>query len=117
MTEITLFCLLEGTDSFFPVDIERTKTVGHLKDAIKDKKSPSPPKFKDIAADELTLWRVSIPVVNLPALLAPLSDKKKLLDSLPDKTKLEATEDISEGVSGRAAQEDNPPHRPTPSVR
>jgi hypothetical protein len=45
----------------------------------------SHPKFDDIAADELTLWKVAIPV----GLLASLPDKKKLLDSLQNKTKLD----------------------------
>ncbi|KAG0345653.1 hypothetical protein BGZ54_005466, partial [Gamsiella multidivaricata] len=65
---------------------------GELKDLIKTKKSP---RFNDVASDELTLWRVSIPVADdnnddndddndddddLPILLTdiPKNDKKKL---------------------------------------
>ncbi|KAF9344422.1 hypothetical protein BGX26_004390, partial [Mortierella sp. AD094] len=57
-----------------------TCSVSALKKLIKAEKTP---KFDDIAADELTLWRVSIPVTeddeDVPVLLEPLIDKKKLL--------------------------------------
>jgi hypothetical protein len=58
----TLFCVVEGesTSNAFPVEIEPTKSIGSLKDAIKTKKSP---RFNDIAADKLKLYKVSIPVV------------------------------------------------------
>ncbi|KAF9147746.1 hypothetical protein BGX20_006565, partial [Mortierella sp. AD010] len=42
----------------FPVDILDSETVGDLKNAIKEKKKP---KLDNIAADELTLWKVEIP--------------------------------------------------------
>lgn len=64
-----------------------SETVDGLKKEIKHQKAPG---FDDIAADELTLWRVSIPVADdndevddnndLPILLnnIPKNDKKKL---------------------------------------
>ena len=57
MTEITLFCLVNGDNpkNAFPVHFEDSKLVGDLKDAIKKKRSP---RFDDIAADELDLWKV-----------------------------------------------------------
>ncbi|KAK3806980.1 MAG: hypothetical protein J3Q66DRAFT_418650 [Benniella sp.] len=59
MTELlTLLCIIERWKACFPVDIERSKTVGHLKDAIKVE---CPVTLKDIAAKDLTLWRVEIP--------------------------------------------------------
>jgi Crinkler effector protein N-terminal domain len=80
---LTLFCLLDGeaTSQAFSVDIEQTKTVDQLKKVIKTEKAP---RFDDVAADELTLWRVSIPIVEegdeLPILLDNVDDKvnKKL---------------------------------------
>ncbi|KAG0011591.1 hypothetical protein BGZ81_002101, partial [Podila clonocystis] len=61
--------------------MDPAKSVDHLKDLIKAKKAP---RFDDIAADELTLWRVSIPITDsddLPILLDNVTDKdkKKLL--------------------------------------
>ncbi|KAG0167291.1 hypothetical protein DFQ30_006200, partial [Apophysomyces sp. BC1015] len=55
-----LFCLIDGEllKNAFPVEIDSTSTVGHLKDAIKLKKSNF---FKDVDADNLTLWLVKIP--------------------------------------------------------
>ncbi|KAG9065188.1 hypothetical protein KI688_002511 [Linnemannia hyalina] len=52
---LTLFCLVDGA---FPVEIESTKTIGDLKKLIKAEQSPD---FDDIVANNLTLWRVSIP--------------------------------------------------------
>jgi hypothetical protein len=42
----------------FQVEIEKTKTVAALKDAIKDKKTHT---FRDVDADSLDLWVASIP--------------------------------------------------------
>ncbi|KAF9310238.1 hypothetical protein BG003_008776, partial [Podila horticola] len=57
----TLFCLVDGeaTSNAFPIEIMPTKTIGHLKDLIKVKK---PNDFRDIDANNLTLWRVTIPI-------------------------------------------------------
>ncbi|CAG8610081.1 3498_t:CDS:2, partial [Paraglomus occultum] len=55
---ITLFCLVQGTPAF-PVDIDKNRTVGHLKDAIKAKKAP---EFDSWPPDKLRLWKVEIPV-------------------------------------------------------
>ncbi|KAF9308194.1 hypothetical protein BG003_011449, partial [Podila horticola] len=81
---MSLFYLVDGeaTSNAFPVEIESTKTIDDLKDLIKNKKTP---RFDDIAADELTLWRVSIPDADddddddLPILLdnIPGKDRKK----------------------------------------
>ncbi|KAK5799406.1 hypothetical protein F5H01DRAFT_418077 [Linnemannia elongata] len=98
---LTLFCLVDGesTSNAFPVGIESTKTFGDLKEFIKVKKTP---EFNDIAADKLTLWRVSIPITDdddeVPLLLNNVTDKDKkklgpatrlskvFLDSLPEMT-------------------------------
>ena len=57
---ITLLCLVKGNTlaNAFPVDIDKDQLVGHLKDAIKVKKSP---EFDNFSADRLKLWKVMIP--------------------------------------------------------
>ncbi|KAF9920028.1 hypothetical protein BGZ67_001615, partial [Mortierella alpina] len=75
---LTLFCLVDGDSMPFSVDIDASKTVDHLKKLIKTEKTP---RFDDVAADELTLWRVSIPDDDdndLPVLLGSVPEKKKL---------------------------------------
>jgi hypothetical protein len=57
----TIFCLLEGRGGPFPVDINETQTVAHLKDAIKTKKSVA---LADVDADDLTLYHVNLKYVN-----------------------------------------------------
>ncbi|KAI8049520.1 hypothetical protein BDF22DRAFT_657730 [Syncephalis plumigaleata] len=76
--DIRFFCVVDGESSFnaFSVKIASTKTVGNLKDLIKTEKSP---EFNDIDANELILWRVSIPDDDdNPILLNSLSEKKIL---------------------------------------
>src|SRR3954469_3238651 len=57
---ITLLCLVKGSTlaNAFPVDIEKEQLVGHLKKVIKAEKHKT---FHDVEADELKLWKVSIP--------------------------------------------------------
>ncbi|KAG0039332.1 hypothetical protein BGZ83_002824, partial [Gryganskiella cystojenkinii] len=73
----------------FPVEIESHKTIGQLKKAIKDEKTP---RFDDAAADELTLWKVSIIVVSK-------KDRKEIsLADVPSTSKeeLDETDDVSD---------------------
>jgi hypothetical protein len=68
---ITLFCwILDVSVTAFPVDIEHSITVGHLKDAILKKKSPM---FANVDTDQLTLWKVSgfSPLLQNYALKSP----------------------------------------------
>ncbi|KAK3810222.1 MAG: hypothetical protein J3Q66DRAFT_64670 [Benniella sp.] len=51
---------------FRSLSSEPTKIIGELKDAIK-----KTPRFDDVAADELALWRVSFPV-------APKKERKEI---------------------------------------
>ncbi|KAF8926231.1 hypothetical protein BGZ47_002836 [Haplosporangium gracile] len=74
-TLITLFCLVDGESTSFPVKIESTETVGDLKKLIK---TETPDTFNGVDAKDLILWKVSIPV-------APKKDRKEI--SLDD-TKL-----------------------------
>jgi hypothetical protein len=46
MTQITIFGFMEGESTFFPVDIEETKTVAHLKEAVKLKMELKGPASK-----------------------------------------------------------------------
>ncbi|KAF9310445.1 hypothetical protein BG003_008544 [Podila horticola] len=79
MVDITLFCLQNGesASSVFPVNLSPDDSIGNLKKLIKTEKAP---EFDDIAADKLTLWRVSIPITDgdeLPILLDNVADKDK----------------------------------------
>ena len=58
---LDLNCLVLGHDTsrIFPIEIAERKTVGALKDVIKDKKEHA---FRHVDADALLLWKVSIPV-------------------------------------------------------
>ncbi|KAG0338858.1 hypothetical protein BG004_007051 [Podila humilis] len=58
---LKLFCVVNGESTPFPGKNKLTETVGDLKDAIKAKK---PNDFGDIDADQLTLWRICIPVFD-----------------------------------------------------
>jgi len=93
MAILNIFCVIEGETKSFSVDIERTKTVDHLKKAIKADQSPD---LDHINPKNLTLWRVDIPVNDLPALLGSWKDKQNLLNFLSSKKQLEATEDLSD---------------------
>ena len=61
---LQLNCLQLGDpiDNIFPIEIGDSKTVGALKDFIKDKKRPV---FDHIFADNLVLWKVVISVDTL----------------------------------------------------
>ena len=65
--ESSLACWIVGLDdaNAFPVDILLSKTVGHLKKAIKKEKEPI---FNHIAADQLEIWKASDPVRSVPAI-------------------------------------------------
>jgi hypothetical protein len=53
---LTLFCWILGVSNHpFSVDIEDTRTVDHLKEAIVKKK---PTAFANVDPDQLTLWKV-----------------------------------------------------------
>ncbi|KAF9274242.1 hypothetical protein BGZ74_004462, partial [Mortierella antarctica] len=73
------FCLVEGeyTSIAFPVKISSADTTGDLKNLIVS--GEQAPAFKDIASKDLTLWRVSIPIVKdqVPILLNNVADEDK----------------------------------------
>jgi crinkler effector protein len=83
--DYTIFCVVVDKNSPFVVDISPHKTVAHLKDAIKTKKSPD---FDNIAADNLDLYLID------PAIEGSLTEKVgKLLAGHP--SPLEPTEELS----------------------
>ena len=55
MSEYTLWCLIEGDKTPFPVNVLSTTPIDGLKTAIKDKSSPSLEKFD---AKDLIIWKV-----------------------------------------------------------
>ena len=59
--ELICWVLDDPFDRTFPVEIPNTKTVGALKDVIKDKKKPV---FDGFPADALDLWMVGCPSLN-----------------------------------------------------
>jgi len=88
----------------FPVEIDREKSVGALKDAIKDKKRPV---FDDIPADRLDLWKVSkriahsLPLINSQVSIPPEEHDDVLLTirdprSIDDACEVHATDLLSE---------------------
>ncbi|KAF9949114.1 hypothetical protein BGZ65_007581 [Modicella reniformis] len=54
---LTIWCVVDGESTPFPVDIPAVRTVGHLKKEIKKEK----PNFFALDADKLALWKVSLP--------------------------------------------------------
>ncbi|KAI8595874.1 hypothetical protein EDD21DRAFT_358654 [Dissophora ornata] len=85
---LTLFCLVDGDSTPFSVDIDASKTVDHLKNLIAN--GDQAPAFRDIAAKDLTLWRVSIPIV-------PKKDRKEVsLVDILSKEELDESDDVSD---------------------
>ena len=85
MADINLFCLVDGESTAFSVkNIPSSDTIDDLKELIKIKKSP---EFNDIAADRLSLWRVTIPIANIDkAQLHSTVWKRKRTSSPSDKS-------------------------------
>ena len=56
--EISLVCWIPGLEdaNAFTIDIPRSKTVDHLKKAIKKEKEPI---LNHVAADQLEIWKVN----------------------------------------------------------
>ncbi|KAF8926898.1 hypothetical protein BGZ47_002487 [Haplosporangium gracile] len=88
---LTLFCLVDGLPSAraFPIKATFADTVGDLKDLIKTNQTPA---FDDITPDQLTLWRVSIPITRddseIPILFNNIAKEEK--------EKLHPADDISD---------------------
>ncbi|KAG0322515.1 hypothetical protein BGZ99_003271, partial [Dissophora globulifera] len=85
---LKLFCLVSGDpiSRAFPLSIPSTESVGHLRDLTKAKNTL---EFDDLAADNLTLYYVSIQDDDD-------DDLPILLDTLSEKTKLRPTKELSD---------------------
>ncbi|KAG0013939.1 hypothetical protein BGZ82_001959, partial [Podila clonocystis] len=86
---VSLFCLVDGeaTANAFSIKIPSNNNVDDLKDLIKAK---IPDTFNGVDAKDLTLWRVSIPVV-------PANKHKPIvLNEFESATELDPTDDISD---------------------
>ncbi|KAI7819293.1 hypothetical protein BC939DRAFT_505810 [Gamsiella multidivaricata] len=82
MANITFFCLVEedpAAKAFSFKNIPSSDTIDDLRKRIKAEKAND---FHDIDANNLTLWRVSVPLTDdeeeLPIILDTLNEKKKL---------------------------------------
>jgi len=82
MAELSLYVYVIGLGSPFPVDIERSKTVGHLKEAILQKR---PNALKGIDAAELVLYKAAL-----------VYDAKDFEGLLPQALKVELEDPLSE---------------------
>ncbi|KAG0330642.1 hypothetical protein BG000_011618 [Podila horticola] len=99
---MSLFCLVDGEalSNAFSIKIPSNDTVDDLKNLIKTKKAP---RFDGVAADELTLWRVSIPDDDDNG----DDDLPILLDSIPgkDRKRLKATTKLSKVFIGELPED------------
>jgi hypothetical protein len=88
MLELNCLVLGDSRDNIFPVEILRTKTVGALKDAIKEKNQN---RFQHIDAHALGLWKVDFPDDDDEKL-------RQLLDNFKfdSKQKLKSTKDLAQ---------------------
>ncbi|KAG0196582.1 hypothetical protein BGX28_009959 [Mortierella sp. GBA30] len=86
---ITLVCVVNGhpAKDAFKVETEPSKSIDHLKKLIKVAKAP---KFDDVAADELTLWSTSIPII------VEEEESAIILDTQDKKTRLHPASELSE---------------------
>ncbi|KAF9420892.1 hypothetical protein BGZ76_004035 [Entomortierella beljakovae] len=112
--QLIVFCLVDGEAALnaFSIEIDSTKTVDSLRDAIKAKKSN---QFSEVDADQLALYHVNIPIAvndddeeGTPILLDNISK--------PDINKLVATNKLTDVF--HATLPDNSIHiiiRPTTS--
>jgi len=99
---MNLFCLLDGdaSSNAFSIKIISSDTVDDLKNLIV--KGDQAPAFKDLAAKDLILWRVSLPDED--------DDNEDLpihLDNIPskDRRKLKATTKLSKVFIGELPED------------
>ena len=69
-----LGCIVLGEKNAFPVDFNTGKTIGHLKGAIKKKKSVA---LSNTDANSLILWRVNIPENEIHEIYEGINIKEK----------------------------------------
>ncbi|KAF9178796.1 hypothetical protein BGZ50_007463 [Haplosporangium sp. Z 11] len=121
MADLKLFCIVDGkpTSRIFSVKIASDETVDDLRKLIKTKYAV---EFKDVDANDLTLWQVSIPVTEdddeLPIKLDALNEKKKLepIDDLSDVFVEKLPKDSIHIIVQRPPREPYPTRTSTPIV-
>ncbi|KAF9086833.1 hypothetical protein BGX27_003090 [Mortierella sp. AM989] len=79
---LKIFCIVEGQNTSFSVEILSTKTVDDLKKAIKLAKAP---ELDGFAPDRLTLYKVSIPDEGKAVVESNIKSTKVLLNPLSKK--------------------------------
>jgi len=77
----TFLCFLVGGRTTFAVDIEQTKLVSHLKQEIKKIEHT---RLDQVAAPDLTLYKVEVDASHKPTYLRQLDEKSKTLDPLSE---------------------------------
>lgn len=85
--QLTLFCLIDGepVSNAFEVEVASTKTVSTFKNLIVN--GDQAPAFRDVAAKDLILWRVSIP--------DDCQGSPVTIDALDEQTELNKSEDTT----------------------
>jgi len=86
---LSLFCLVDGdsTSSAFPIKVSPDDSIGDLKKFIK---AEIPDTFNGVDAKDLTLWRVSLPVI-------PANKHKPIaVSEIAFKTELDRTDDLND---------------------
>lgn len=112
---ITLFVIIdrETIADAFPIDIDTSKTIGHLKQLIKDH---NPRSVSALDARKLRLWHINIPyasergyedTISLhelcgTCLLAPYLKLKDFFGANPDGRKIHILVELPEGKRGNA---------------
>jgi hypothetical protein len=62
MLSLTCYLLGDNVKRYFIVKIEETESVSIFKDLIKEKKAPH---LDHVAASDLDIWKVDLPISNL----------------------------------------------------
>ncbi|KAG0008273.1 hypothetical protein BGZ81_004183, partial [Podila clonocystis] len=102
-SRLTLLCIENGETTPFSVKVDRNEIVDELKKAIKTEKAP---RYDDVAADDLTLWRVSIPLV-------PLNERKPVfLSEVDSAIELDPADDISDVFEPKLTRKIHEPKTP-----
>ncbi|KAG9061395.1 hypothetical protein KI688_007379 [Linnemannia hyalina] len=110
---ITLFIIIdrETIADAFPIDIDPSKTIGHLKQLIKNH---NPRSVSDLDARKLRLWHINIPYAHErgyedtirlhevcgTCLLAPYLKLKDFFGTNPDGKKIHILVELPEGQRG-----------------
>lgn len=62
---IRLYCLIQGDQEPFPIDIEKKSKISDLKKAIVREKERTRPEFQNFEPQKLQLWKIDLPVASI----------------------------------------------------